>query len=347
MIDPTYVRKNFPPIRPEWLESGTEDVLDPQLPVVDTHHHLWALPESTYLRPELLADLGSGHDVRATVFVDCHSHYREGGPEALRPVGETEFVLSQTLGAASAAVGACAAIVGWADLMLGAAVQPVLEQHVEAGTGRFRGIRTRSAWHEHPEVHPAGLTRAGMLTDAGLQEGARRLGAMGLTLDVWVYHTQLAEVAQLAHACPDTTIVLDHCGCPLGVGPFENRRDEVFRTWREQLQAVARYPNVVLKVGGLAMPRMGFAFHEQATPPGSAQLARAWQPYFATCIEAFGPARCMFESNFPVDKGAVGYRVLWNSFKRLAADCTASEKLDLFARTAARTYRVEDRLNAA
>lgn len=347
MIDPSYVKKNFPPVRPDWLAQREENVIDPHLAIVDPHHHLWKLPEATYLRRELKGDLDSGHNVRATVFVDCHSQYRTDGPEALRPVGETEFVVAEIGGRDSGLAGACAAIVGWADLMLGDAVQGVLEQHVEAGKGRFRGIRTRAAWHDHPDIHPDGLARPGMLLAPKLQKGVRRLGAMGMTLDVWVYHTQLSEVARLAEACPDTTLIVDHCGGPLGVGPFDHLREEVFHAWREQIQALARYENIMIKLGGLAMPRTGFGLHELQTPAGSQQLAKLWSPYISTCIEAFGARRSMFESNFPVDKGGCSYRVLWNSFKRIAAECSTPEKLDLFARTAARIYRIEDLLHAS
>lgn len=347
MIDPAYVKKNFPNVRPEWLAQWEEEVIEPQLPVVDPHHHLWELPEGTYLRRELKADLDSGHNVRATVFVDCHSKYRAEGPEALRPVGETEFVVAEIAGKDAGSSGACAAIVGWADLMLGHAVQGVLEQHVVAGRGRFRGIRSRAAWHAHPEVHPTGMSEPGMLLEPKLQEGARRLGAMGLTLDVWVYHTQLAEVARLAKACPETTLILDHCGCPLGVGPFELQREEVFGAWSKQIHELAQYQNIVIKLGGLAMPRMGFGLHELPRPAGSPELAKMWAPYLSTCIEAFGTRRAMFESNFPVDKGGCSYRVLWNAFKRMVAQSSTSEKLDLLAGTAARIYRIEDTLNAA
>lgn len=344
MIDPAYVRKNFPSVRPEWLALAREQVLEPALPVIDTHHHLWKLPESTYLRAELADDLDSGHDVRASVFIDCHSGYREDGREALRPVGETEFVVREIEGRHPTA---CAGIVGWADLTLADFVQDVLEEHVRAGRGRFRGIRSRVAWHAHPEIHPAGLAAPGMLLDPRLQQGTRRLGAMGLTLDVWAYHTQLAEVAQLADACPGTTMILDHCGGPLGVGPFADRRDEVFRDWRGQMVALARRGNVVVKLGGLAMPRTGFQLHERARPAGSEELARLWAPYVQECIEAFGVRRCMFESNFPVDKGACSYRVLWNAFKRLTADLGASERRELFTGTAARVYRLQDKLGPA
>lgn len=337
MIDPAYVRKNVPAIHPEWHALTTEDVLEPALPIVDTHHHLWQLPDTTYLHAELAADLASGHDVRATVFVDCHSGYHVDGPESLRPVGETEFVLAEIAGKHSAA---CAGIVAWVDLMLGDAVAEVLQAHVEAGRGRFRGIRARAAWHPHQDVHPAGLASPGMLLDPNLQKGVRRLGVMGLSLDVWAYHTQLTEVAALADACPDTSIVLDHCGGPLGVGPYKGRREEVFRAWEKDLRAVAHRSNVVVKLGGLAMPRTGLRLHERERPAGSGELAQLWAPYVQTCIEAFGVQRAMFESNFPVDKGACSYRVLWNAFKRLSAGYSAAEKRALFAGTAAEVYRL-------
>lgn len=344
MIDPAYVRRNFPMKPRGWHALTTEDVLEPALAIVDPHHHLWQLPETTYLHAELAEDLASGHDVRATVFVDCHSGYRAEGPESLRPVGETEFVVAQTAGRSSVA---CAGIVAWADLMLGDAVEEVLQAHVEAGRGRFRGIRTRAAWHPHQDVHPAGLGSAGMLFDPTLHQGVRRLGAMGLSLDVWGYHTQLADVAVLADACPDTLIVLDHCGGPLGVGPYEGRHQEEFPAWKRDLRALARRSNVVVKLGGLAMPRMGFGLHEHQRPAGSGELARLWAPYIQTCIEAFGAQRAMFESNFPVDSCACSYRILWNAFKLLAAGCSTPDKRALFSETASKAYRLGLALESA
>jgi len=328
--------------RPDWLALHQEEVLDPGLPIVDPHHHLWALPGSTYLRVELLDDLRTGHDIRATVFVDCHSHYRSDGPEALRPVGETAFVLAQATAHGDDPTGLqpCAAIVGWADLMLGDQVQPVLDAHAEAGQGRFRGIRARPTWHGDPSVHPAGQGREGVLREAPVLRGVRRLGRMGYLLDVWVYHTQLADVEQLAARCPDTLIVLDHCGGPLGIGPFAGRRNEVFADWRKRIQALAKFQNIRLKLGGLAMPRIGFGFEQAERPTDSATLARAWAPWFDTCIEAFGVQRCMFESNFPVDKVGCSYAVVWNSFKRVAQGCSAGEREALFSRTAAITYGI-------
>lgn len=341
--------RHIPVPRPEWLALHHEDALDPGQPIVDAHHHLWALPGATYLRDELLTDLRSGHQVVATVFVDCHSHYRSDGPEALRPVGETAFAAQQGLASDAAAPGGpqiCAAIVGWADLMLGDAVRPVLEAHIAAGQGRFRGVRSRPTWHDDPVAHPSRDGRPGVLLEPAVQQAARVLGALGLTLDLWVYHPQLGDVIELATACPGTTIVLNHCGGPLGCGPYEGRRAEVFAEWREQVQRLARLRNLRMKLGGLAMPRIGFGFEMTERPVNSETLAQAWAPYFETCIEAFGADRCMFESNFPVDQVACSHAVLWNAFKRVARGCSAGERHELFARTAALTYGIEHTLGA-
>ena len=322
---------------PEWHAQTEEDVLEPALAIVDPHHHLWHLPESTYLRAELEDDLKSGHNVVATVFVDCHSSYRTQGPQSHRPVGETEFVVAETAGSHSVA---CAGIVAWADLKLGDAVADVLDAHIGAGRRRFRGIRTRAAWHSHPDVHPSALGHAGMLLDRNLQKGVRRLGGMNLSLDVWVYHTQLPDVAVLADECPNTLIVLNHCGGPLGIGPYEGRHRELFPAWEKNVRELARRSNVVVKLGGLAMPRMGFGLHTRERPARSGELAQMWAPYIETCIEAFGVKRAMFEGNFPVDKCACSYRVLWNAFKRLATGCNPEEKCAIFSETASKVYRL-------
>lgn len=329
--------------RPEWLALHSEPILEPKLPIVDPHHHLWVMPGAHYLQPELGADLRSGHKLQATVFVDCHSHYRSDGPEALRPVGETQFAVEQARLAAQRdpAVQVCAAIVGWADLTLASAqFDYVLQAHVAAGAGRFRGIRARPTWHADPSVHPVGTNRPEVLRDAQVQQGVRQLGSMGLSLDLWLYHTQLGDVAALAAACPDTLLVLDHCGGPLGVGPYAGRRSEVFTQWQQEITALAQFPNLRIKLGGLAMQRMGFGFEQAACPPDSAALAKAWAPYFETCIAAFGTQRCMFESNFPVDKIGCSYAVLWNAFKRISTGYSSAERSDLFSRTAAATYGI-------
>ena len=285
----------------------------------------------SYLRQELGADIAdSGHHVVATVAIECKAHYHTEGAEALRPVGETAWL--------TADAAATSSVVGWADLRLGDAVRQVLEAHIEAGRGYFRGVRLRAAWHEDPVLHPPAEGQLGLLLEASVWRAARQLARLDLTLDVWAFHTQLLEVARLAAAAPATRIVLNHCGGPLGIGPFAGKRNEVFADWRSRMVELSRYPNLSVKLGGLGMPRIGFPFAQGELPPTSQVLAKAWAPYFETCIEAFGAQRCMFESNFPVDKGMCSYGVLWNTFKRVAGACSANEKAALFNGTASAQY---------
>ena len=332
-------------VREAWLDRVREEIIEPALPIVDPHHHLWDQPGERYLLDDLLRDTGSGHDIRATVFVQCGAMYRAAGPEERRPVGETEFVTGAAAQSASGLYGptrACAGIVGMVDLTLGDRVSPLLEAHLAVAGERFRGVRNRTAWHPSPEVR-SNLTfpPPGPLAHPEFEAGAKRLAGFGLSLDVWAYHTQLARVVELARAVPELTVVVDHVGGPLGVGPFAGRRAEVFAEWRRDMLALAACPNVAVKLGGLAMQVGGFDFHLRDLPPASAELAEAWRPYVETCVEAFGAARCMFESNFPVDKGMCGYAVLWNAFKRLAAGASEGEKAALFSGTAIRTYRLD------
>lgn len=337
------------PVRPDWLALHSEPALEPDREVVDAHHHLWDRPGSRYLLPELLADAVDGHRVVQTVFVQSRSMYRAGGPEALRPVGEVEFANGAAAMSASGFYGparACAAIVGCADLSLGDAVSPVLDALASAGNGRLRGIRFPVAFHPDEAVRstPA-VSPPGLMASAAFRAAASAVARAGLSLDVWAYHTQLPEVATLAAALPDLTVVVDHCGGPIGVGPYEGRREAAFAEWSDAMAALAERPNVVVKLGGLAMRVGGFDFDQRPRPPSSDDLATAWRPTVETCIALFGPDRCMFESNFPVDKGMVGYRVLWNGFKRLAAGLSEDEKRALFAGTARRVYRL-DRIEA-
>ncbi len=326
-----------------WLAQWREEVIEPSLPIIDAHHHLWDRPPETYQLPELLADIGSGHDVRATVFVQCNAMYRADGPEEMRCVGETEYVNGTAAASASGIYGPqrlCAAIVGHADLRLGAAVQPVLQAHLRAGGGRFRGIRQQA---QHDPVLGA-MSRVppppGLLHDSGFRRGFAELAPLGLSFDAWVYFTQLPDLADLARAHAQTDIILNHLGAPLGIGPYAGRRDEVFRQWADGLQQLARCRNVVVKLGGLGMPSYGFGFHERAVPASSLELAAAWRPYVETCLDLFGPDRCLFESNFPVDRQSCAYRTLWNAFKHMAAGCTTAERTALFSGTAARVYRL-------
>ncbi len=335
----------YPPVRADWLSLCEEEVLDPDLPIVDPHHHLWERESSVYMVDDLAHDLGSGHRIVATVYVQCRSMYREHGPGEFAPVGETEFTRGVAENTADGALGRfaiCAGIVGHANMMLGDRVRPVLEAHCDAGGGRFRGIRHITAWDSDPRLLTPGYpVEASMLADNRFREGFAHLAPLGLSFDVWIYHPQIAEVAALARAFPETTIILDHCGGPLGIGRFAGRRDEVFRDWSAAIRDLATCPNVAVKTGGLAMGSCGHGFHTEPVPPDSNRLADAWRPWIETCIEAFGARRCMFESNFPVDKGSCSYRVCWNAFKKLASGVSATERSDLFAGTAARTYRID------
>ena len=332
-------------VRQDWLDRLVEPVLEPALPIVDPHHHLWDRPGWRYLLDELLADTNSGHNIFGTVFVQCRAFHRERGPEELRPVGETEFVSGVAAMMASGIYGSsriCAGIVGTADLRAGKNVRSVLEAHIAASGGRFRGIRHISAWVDDPEiVHPNYAPPPGMLGDAGFREGFSQLAPLGLSFDAWLYHPQIDELTALAQAFPDTQIVLDHCGGPLAIGVHAGQRDAIFLTWQASIRRLAKCPNVHVKTGGLGMRINGYDFHEQTDPPGSATLAAAWKPYIDTCIEAFGASRCMFESNFPVDKGSYSYSIYWNACKRLASGASATDKADLFSRTAARFYRLD------
>ncbi len=327
----------------DWLDQVTEEIIDPGRPICDPHHHLWDHPQSRYLLDELLADVRSGHNVVCTVFVECGSMYRAGGPEALRPVGETEFVNGVAAMSASGAYGdirACAGIVGFADMTLGAAVGEVLDVHM-ARSDRFRGIRHAAGWDADPRVrHSHTNPPQGLLRQPAFLDGVKELAKRDLTFDAWLYHPQLPELIGLARAAPELTIVLDHFGGPLGIGPYEDRREEIFATWRQDIAALARCPNVYAKLGGLVMPINGFEFHKRELPPGSDEIVAASGRYYRHTLECFGAERCMFESNFPVDKRSCSYHVLWNAFKKLVADASEYEKQRLFHDTAVEVYRL-------
>ncbi len=341
-----------------------EPIVEPDLPIVDPHHHLWDLrpvlplraPTKTlfddlirgvplYLLEELRRDLESGHNVRATVFLECHAMYRADGPEWLSCTGETEFVNGVAAMSASGIYGPsriCAGIVGGIDLRDTDHVQAVLEDHIARGGGRFRGVRQSASWTDDPAIlGPIARVPEGLYRDAAFRKGFAKLAPLGLSFDAWLLAPQLPDLIDLARAFPDTTIVLDHVGTPLGIGSFEGRRGETFPAWRAQILELARCQNVVVKLGGLAMPFCGFASYKANPPATSEALADEWRPYVETCIEAFGASRAMFESNFPVDSGSCTYAVLWNALKRLASGASPDEKRALFSGTAARIYRID------
>jgi L-fuconolactonase len=329
----------------EWLSQYEEPVVEPELMIIDAHHHLWGAPRQLYQMDEFSRDLATGHNVVATVHVECHENYRHTGPAELHPVGETEFLAAaaeQFSQATPRAPRVCAGIVGHADLTAGACVQAILEAHISAGQGRFRGVRQSSAWDPHPEVRTTiRSVPEGLLLDSRFRAGFAHLAPLGLTFDVWAYHPQLGEVANLARAFPDTRIVLDHTGGPIGISVYAQRRTEVMEDWRQGIAEVAKCPNVSVKLGGLGMRLGGFGFDTRPKPPSSVDLADAWRPFVQGCLEAFGPHRAMFESNFPADKPTCSYAVLWNAFKRLAHGCTSAEKADLFSGTAMRIYSLD------
>ena len=327
----------------DWLSLTQEAPLEPDLPIIDPHHHLWDRPGNRYVLADLAADT-EGMNVRQTVFIECTSMYRAEGPEEFRVVGETEFVQGIAAESASGRYGelrACTGIVGSADLALGDRIQPVLEAQLAASPNRFRGIRHRAAWIE-PGVAASQSRRLQehLLLDPDFRRGYTYLRQYGLTFEGWVYHTQIPELTDLARAFPDTTIIFNHLGGPVGVGPFAGKRDEIFAQWKKDVADLARCPNVVAKVGGIQMQVNGYGWDERPKPPTSDELLAANRDWYLYTIEQFGPARCMFESNFPVDRLSCSYPVLWNQFKKLTKSFSPPDRAALFHDTAQRIYRL-------
>jgi L-fuconolactonase len=326
----------------DWLDRHTEAVLEPDLPIIDPHHHLWTRDGNVYLLPELLADIASGHNVVATVFEECHSMYRATGPDEEKSIGETEFVTGVAAMGASGTFGTariCSRMVGRVDLTLGSRARSLLERHMIASGGRFAGVRQSTAWDASDRIHKV-VPMPGMLLDPRFRAGFAALSALGLVFDAWVYHPQLSEVADLAAAFPGTQIVLNHVGSPILGGPYAADRNKVFADWRAGMANLAKQPGVTVKLGALPIRLPGVSAAAKDSPPSSEEVAAAWRPWLETSIELFGADRCMFESNFPVQKRWCSWQVVWNAFKRLAANASAAEKAALFAGTAARVYGV-------
>ena len=326
-----------------WLDQVEEEILEPDLPICDPHHHLWDHPDSRYLLEELLTDTGSGHNVVSTVFVECSSMYRAEGSEAMSPGGEAEFVNGGAAMSASGLYGdtqACLGIVSYADLTLGGAVGEVLDAHMRV-SDRFKGIRHAAGWDPNAAVRNSHTNPIEHLyLDAAFREGFAELAERGLSFDAWLYHHQISELTDLARAFPGTTIIFDHFGGPLGIGPYAGKRQEIFEKWAQDVAELARCENVVAKLGGLVMPINGFGLHKRDKPPGSDEIVALTSEYYRHALDCFGPSRCMFESNFPVDKQSCSYAVLWNAFKKLATGFSAAEKASRFHDTAAEAYRL-------
>ncbi len=334
----------------DWLGLTVEPTLEPELPICDPHHHFldyrWTeIPYWRYLLHELIADIGSGHNVRSTVFIEDTSMYRADGPEEMRPVGEVEFVQGLAAASASGLYGpsrAASGIVGHANLHLGERVEPVLEALQAASPNRFRGIRHQTTWDADPEVgNAASYPIEGQLNSDKFRAGGRVLARMGLSFDGWLYFPQLHDLANLAKAIPDLSIIVNHIGGLLRVGSYANRDDEVVANWRSGIAAVAACPNITMKLGGIGMTQNGFDWHLRDTPVGSEELAESMAPFMNYCIEQFGPDRCMFQSNFPADKISFSYNVMYNAFKRLSKGYSASERAAMFQDTATRVYRLD------
>ncbi len=319
--------------------TPTEEVIDPDRRIIDPHHHLWLEDRPRYFLDELLADLNSGHKIEATVFIECRAMYRPDASAGFEPVGEVEFVNGIAAMSASGQFGptkVCAGIVGYADLRL-PELDGVLDALERAGGGRFRGIRQMATHDPDVRLHPT----PGLFLAPAFRRGFARLQQRGLRFEAWQYHPQLPELVDLMRENPDATIILSHIGGRIGVGRYRSRQDEVFAEWQRDLRALAAFPNANVKLGGLGMPLCGFGFEDRAEPVGSAELAQAWRPYFEFCIETFGVGRCMFESNFPVDRVSCSYRALWNAMKRIAQGASENEKQALFRGTAARVYAID------
>ncbi len=325
----------------EWLDQVKEDIIDPDRPIVDPHHHLWKRPKSTYVLEHLWADTGSGHNVTKTVFAECGASYHEDGPDHLKPIGETIFVEEIATESRSGGGAVISAIVARTDLRA-PELDEVLDAHDAAAKGLFRGIRHAGAREPHPEaLSIPGKAPEGLYTDDNFRKGVARLGERGYTFDTWHYHHQNMAFRDLAAAVPDTVMILDHFGTPLGVGPYAGKREEIFAQWKDDMAAVAECKNVIAKIGGLAMPDNGFGWSERDTPPSSDEFVEAQERYYDHTIQCFGADRCMFESNFPVDRLSIAYPVLYNGLKKIAAKYSDDEQNAMFSGTASRVYKLD------
>ncbi|MBP0588170.1 amidohydrolase family protein [Paraburkholderia sp. LEh10] len=332
---------NYLPVRADWLASGTEAALEPDMPIVDAHHHFYERTGWTYLLNEYLEDARSGHNITASVFMQALTRYRTTGPEQLRPVGEIEYVAEVTSPMQKEKPQVAKGIVGYADLRRGAAVREVFEAELEAGDSRLRGVRHLVTWDADATlVNPLSAVPRGLLLDPNYRAGVAQLKSLGLSYDAWLFFPQLPELFDLAKANPDTPFIINHCGGVVRIGSYTDHRKEVFDTWSRSMRELAQLPNVYVKLGGLGMRINGFDFEKGEKPPSSIELAETWKPWMLTCIEAFGANRCMFESNFPVDKGSYPFSNGWNAFKRLTADASAQDRQALFRGTVTNVYRL-------
>tara|TARA_X000000368_G_scaffold178493_1_gene140847 strand:+ start:4874 stop:5902 length:1029 start_codon:yes stop_codon:yes gene_type:complete len=335
----------------EWLAQISEEIIDPEQRIIDPHHHLWPGVSSDssensnqYLLEDLWADTSSGHNVTNTVFIDCSQCYWNSTDQALNPVGETEFVKKiADESKADPKQATISGIVGHVDMLLGFEAERVLEKHLEIGQELFKGIRHAGGWDPHPNVRNSHHDAfEGLYLQPNFLDGLQTLAKLGYVFEAWQYHHQIPQITELAKQFPDLVIILNHFSGPLGIGSYENKQADIFPQWQKDLKELSLHENVFAKLGGLAMPVNGFGFHIQDKPPTSDEFILKQKAYYETALEYFTPKRCMFESNFPVDKASISYPVLWNAFKKLATSYSASEKDQLFYKTASTVYRITD-----
>jgi len=331
----------------DWLAQVQEEIIDPQLPIIDPHHHLWngdnqLAGSFPYLIENLNEDTFSGHNIVGTIFMECAQGYYSNGEEKYKPVGETEFVVnlikaSKKLLKTTNIIG----IIGYADLMLGGEVKDVLDKHLLKGDGLFKGIRHAAGWDKNKEIHNSHSNPIeNIYYNKSFREGAEELIKLNLTFDAWHYHHQIKDLSDFAINYPELTIIHDHFGGPLGVGPYEGKKKEIFQKWKDDISLLSESKNVFAKLGGLAMPVNGWNFHKQDKPASSDQIIDLHQEYYLHTINCFGVDRCMFESNFPVDRRSVSYHVLWNAFKKMILDYPDEDKNKLFFKNAKDVYGV-------
>jgi predicted TIM-barrel fold metal-dependent hydrolase len=321
------------------LAQHDEDAIEPDIPIIDPHHHLWVMGAFRYMLPEYLSDIRSGHNVQASIYMEAWTGYRKDGPEELRCIGETEFAYEQCVKSNGLVA---AGIVAYANLRAPDYLDRVLDAHVEASHSRLCGVRDIATWDSDRNIRdPRFEIPQNILDLPEFRRSVRRVGERDLVCDLAVYFHQLGKLAEVARDAPNTKIVLNHVGMPLGLGRYEGRYSEVFREWEKGISTLCKCPNVYVKLGGLGMRWMGFGFHMHEKPPSSETLAEAWSPHIQTTIDLFGPARCLFESNFPVDAEICSYVTLWNAYKRISADYSAQERADLFCNTALDVYKLK------
>jgi L-fuconolactonase len=336
------------PVRQEWLNQLIEDPILPNIPIIDPHHHLWDVGFGRYYIEELLEDINSsGHNIVSTVYIMSSSNtkiYSKDGLEEFKPLTEIEFATSEGKRAdliPNNKVKVNASIVGSVDLTYGNKLQPVLEKAVNISEGRLKGIRMLLASHTDPRISSGAVkSDLGLMLHPNFIDGAKCVQDANLSLDFWIYHTQLNEMEKIARALPDLTIILNHIGGPIHIGEYEGKQAATHREWRSAMMRLSRIPNINVKLGGLGMAVNGAKFHNSKFPPNSVQLSDVWKPWIYETIDMFGFDRCMFESNFPVDKGSCSYGALWNAFKILAKDMSDDEINKLFSKNAAKIYKI-------